>query len=75
MNPCSVAEATSECLPGAQADLGKNLEICDLIKSRQVSARAAMRAIKDRLLHRNPNVQLLALAVATASAGLWCIMC
>lgn len=59
----SIGEATSEYLPGAQEDLGKNLEICDLIKSRQVNGRVAVRAIKERLLNRNPNVQLLALAV------------
>jgi growth factor-regulated tyrosine kinase substrate len=58
-----VTEATSEYLPAAQEDLAKNLEICDLIKSRQVPSKNAMRTIKDRLLHRNPNVQLLALSV------------
>ncbi|PJF18940.1 ENTH/VHS domain-containing protein [Paramicrosporidium saccamoebae] len=58
-----IVEATSEYLPAAQEDLGKNLEICDLIKSRQVPSKTAMRALKDRLHHRNPNVQLLALSV------------
>ena len=55
--------ATSEYLPAAQEDLSTNLEICDLIRSKQVAARDAMRSIKRRLQHGNPNVVLLALSV------------
>lgn len=61
---CCAEEATSELLPAAQEDLARNLEICDLIRSRQVPGRNAMRAFKERLLNRNPNVQLLALSVS-----------
>lgn len=60
-------KATSEFLPAAQEDVATNLEICDLVRSKQVSARDAMRAIKRRLTHRNPNVQLLALGVCGAA--------
>jgi len=54
-------EATSEYIPAAQEDLALNLEITDMIKSRRVAAKDAMRYLKHRILHANPNVQLLAL--------------
>lgn len=56
-----VDEATSELLPGAQEDLVKNMEICDAIKGRAVPCSTAARALRRRLAHYNPNVQLLAL--------------
>lgn len=59
-----VDDATSELLPGAQEDLVKNLEICDAIKGRTVPAATAVRAFKRRLMHYNPNVQLLSLRLA-----------
>ena len=60
----SLERATSEFIPGAQPNIALNFEITDLIKGKQVSPKDAMRSIKKRILHRNPNVQLLALKVA-----------
>ncbi|KAF9899326.1 Vacuolar protein-sorting-associated protein 27 [Lobosporangium transversale] len=56
-----VDKATSENLPVGAEDLALNLEICDQIRSKQVSPKDAIKALKRRLNHKNPNVQLLAL--------------
>jgi hypothetical protein len=56
-------KATSELLVGSQ-DIALNLEICDQIRSKSVTAKDAMLALKRRLNHKNPNVQLLALGVS-----------
>ena len=60
---CHIEKATSENLPAGSDDLALNLEICDQIRSKQVSPKDAAQALKRRIGHKNPNVQLLALGV------------
>jgi hypothetical protein len=56
--------ATSEYLPAGQEDLTLSLDVCDYIRGKQVNPRDAIRALKRRISHRNPNVQMLGLKVA-----------
>ncbi|KAF9090905.1 Vacuolar protein-sorting-associated protein 27 [Mortierella sp. GBA35] len=58
-----VDKATSENLPAGSEDLALNLEICDQIRSKQVSPKDAAKALKRRIGHKNPNVQMLALGL------------
>ncbi|RIA95005.1 hypothetical protein C1645_689367 [Glomus cerebriforme] len=59
----SVDKATSEYIPKDHDDITLYLEISDQIRSKSVTAKDAMRALKRRITHSNPNVQLLALSL------------
>ncbi|KAL6508070.1 hypothetical protein OROGR_024265 [Orobanche gracilis] len=56
-----VDKATSEFLIGPDWTL--NIDICDTINSNQMLAKDVVKAVKKRLQHKNPKVQLLALTL------------
>ncbi|KAF9645026.1 ubiquitin binding protein [Thelephora ganbajun] len=59
----AIDKATSELLPAGSEDMALSLEICDQIRSKSVSSKDAMRSLRRRLDHKNPNVQLSALSL------------
>ncbi|CDK29617.1 unnamed protein product [Kuraishia capsulata CBS 1993] len=57
-----IAEATAESIAFGEIDLAAALEVSDLIRSKAVPARDAMRALKKRFMtNKNPNTQKSAL--------------
>lgn len=55
-----IERATSESIPNGEVDLPVALEVSDLIRSRRISPRDSMRALKKRIMmtKSNPNAQL-----------------
>lgn len=56
-----IDEATAESIPPGEQNLALNLDLCDMVRSKRIPPEQAVKAIKKRLMHLNPNVQISAL--------------